>query len=198
MTSPNSFFTSKITEWQKYYLTTNKFTCCLQVVSTVCNQIVNWVFTNIVFNRLTFSRFTGSKICHGGDIMWWIAGQIHKAVFLRHFFGLYKVHYPQKQVFESHPYSSVTTPICQEGQSERTDSCLFFPSFPLFPNFPPLFPDFFLSFSQCLANFWLSREALCPLASPDQVPKSATFPKWAMLCRIRQYDFLKLFRIQQL
>ena len=33
--------------------------------------------------------------------------------------------------------------------------------------------------------------------SPDQVPKSATFPKWAMLCRIGQYDFLKLFRIQQ-
>ena len=33
------------------------------------------------------------------------------------------------------------------------------------------------------------------LISPDQVPKSVTFPKWAMLCRIRQYDFLKLFRI---
>ena len=35
------------------------------------------------------------------------------------------------------------------------------------------------------------------ITSPDQVPKSATFPKWAILCRIRQYDFLKLFRIQQ-
>ena len=36
--------------------------------------------------------------------------------------------------------SSVASPICQEGQSERT-----FPIFPLFPDFPiffPLFPDF--------------------------------------------------------
>ena len=33
--------------------------------------------------------------------------------------------------------------------------------------------------------------------SPDQLPKSVTLPKWAMLCLIRQHEFLKLFRIQQ-
>ena len=45
---------------------------------------------------------------------------------------------------------------------------------------------------------WKSLDSIAfMLNSPDQVPKSATFPKWAMLCRIRQYDFLKLFRIQQ-
>ena len=69
-------------------------------------------------------------------------------------FGQYKVHYPQKQVFESHPYSSVTTPISQEGQSERTLLfCLFFLIFPLFSNFPPHFPDFFLFFPMFLQIF---------------------------------------------
>ena len=33
--------------------------------------------------------------------------------------------------------SSVASPICQEGQSEKT-----FPTLPLFPDFFPLFPDF--------------------------------------------------------
>ena len=41
--------------------------------------------------------------------------------------------------------SSVASPICQEGQSERT-----FPIFPIFPDFFPLFPDFLPLFS----NFW--------------------------------------------
>ena len=33
-------------------------------------------------------------------------------------------------------------------------------------------------------------------SSPDQLPKSATLPKWAMLCLIRQHEFWKLFQIQ--
>ena len=55
--------------------------------------------------------------------------------------------------------SSVTSPICQEGQSEKNlpDFCLFFPIF-------PLFSWFFPSSSRFLANFSLSGVALCPLA----------------------------------
>ena len=54
--------------------------------------------------------------------------------------------------------SSVASRICQEGQSERT--C---PSFPLFSECPSFssFSWFSFSFSQILANFWLSRGALC-------------------------------------
>ena len=66
-------------------------------------------------------------------------------------------------------FSSVASPICQEGQSERTFPILAFSSrfilfvtiFPnfcsLFSRFLPLFPDF--------DKFPLSRGALCPLAS---------------------------------
>ena len=70
---------------------------------------------------------------------------------------------------------SVASPICQEGQSERT-----FPNFPLFLIFPlffPLFPDF-LPFSWFLAIFSLSRGALClPLDPPVAMPLK-------MVCRI--------------
>ena len=64
--------------------------------------------------------------------------------------------------------SSIASPICQEGQSERTFPILaFFPdfsSFPwFFPDFSSLFPDF-PSFSQFLTIFSLSRGHSAPLA----------------------------------
>ena len=57
--------------------------------------------------------------------------------------------------------SSVASPICQEGQSERTFPIFAFSSrfFLFFPSFPLLFPDFW-------HFFWLSGVALCPLAPP--------------------------------
>ena len=49
-------------------------------------------------------------------------------------------------------YSSVASPICQEGQSERT-----FPFFPFIPDLssppPPIFPDFFPLFPEFWKNF---------------------------------------------
>ena len=57
--------------------------------------------------------------------------------------------------------SSVGSPICQEGQTEKTSPIFAFSSrcFLFFPEFFPIFP----SFSQFLANFSLSGVALCPL-----------------------------------
>ena len=57
--------------------------------------------------------------------------------------------------------SSVTSPICQEGQSERT-----FPIFAFSSRFFLFSPDF----SLFLANFLLSGVALCPLAPPVAMP----------------------------
>ena len=56
--------------------------------------------------------------------------------------------------------SSLASPICQEGQSERT-----FPIFPFFPDFTsfPAFSWFSPSISQFLAILLLSRGAICPL-----------------------------------
>ena len=54
-------------------------------------------------------------------------------------------------------FSSVASPICQEGQSERT--------FPICP----LFSQFFLIFSRFLANFLLSGWH-CPLDPPVAMP----------------------------
>ena len=56
--------------------------------------------------------------------------------------------------------SSVASPICQEGQSERAFPilCLFIPIFPLVSRFFSVFP----CFSRFLANFSLSGMALCP------------------------------------
>ena len=57
--------------------------------------------------------------------------------------------------------SSVASPICQEGQSERT--------FLIFP----LFPDF----SWFLTIFLLSRGALCPLDPPVATPLNCGYPE---------------------
>ena len=58
-------------------------------------------------------------------------------------------------------FSSVTSPVCQEGQSKRTFpifafSSQFFPFFPNFPDFFPIFGNFFLF----LMSGWHS--APCP------------------------------------
>ena len=63
---------------------------------------------------------------------------------------------------EDPTHSVVASPLCQEGQSERTFPILPFSRFFLFfsiPSFPP-FPDF-PSFSRLLTIFFLSG-ALCP------------------------------------
>ena len=69
--------------------------------------------------------------------------------------------------------SGVASPLCQEGQSERTFPTLSlsrnshppppppFPSFPYFSDFSPLFPNF-SPFSRFWHFFSLSRRALCP------------------------------------
>ena len=59
--------------------------------------------------------------------------------------------------FEGGKDSSVASPICQEGQSEKT-----FPIFAFSSRFFLFFPDVFLR-SRFLANFSLSGVALCPL-----------------------------------
>ena len=61
--------------------------------------------------------------------------------------------------FHKGSYSSVASPICQEGQSERN-----FPIFAFSSRFFLFFPDFswfFRDFSRFLANFSLSGVALC-------------------------------------
>ena len=61
--------------------------------------------------------------------------------------------------------SSVASPVCQEGQSERT-----FPIFAFSSRFFLFFTRFFLifpSFSRFLANFSLSRVGLCPPWPPS-------------------------------
>ena len=74
---------------------------------------------------------------------------------------------------------SVASPICQEGQSERTFPILafFFPVFPLFldffPDFSSLFPDFFPIFPD-LWQFFRCQEALCPLAPILAMPLAIT------------------------
>ena len=35
----------------------------------------------------------------------------------------------------------------------------------------------------------MCKHTLTHIISPDQLPKSATLPKWAMLCLIRQHEF---------
>ena len=65
-------------------------------------------------------------------------------------------------------HSSVESPVCQEGQSERTFPIFAFSS-RFFLSFP-IFPDFFPSFSRYLANFSLSGVALCPLDPPVATP----------------------------
>ena len=60
--------------------------------------------------------------------------------------------------------SSVASPICKEGQSERT-----FPIFPLFPDIFPLFPAFSWfssSFPRFFYNFFRSQEGTLPLWPP--------------------------------
>ena len=67
---------------------------------------------------------------------------------------------------------SIASPICQEGQRERT-----FPIFPIFPNFSWFSP----SFSRFLAIFLLSRGAPCPLDPP------VNYATGSMCCD--QFDF---------
>ena len=51
--------------------------------------------------------------------------------------------------------SSLASPICQEGQSERNFPVFaFLPPFSSFPRFPPLFPDFWQIF-RCQGPHWL-------------------------------------------
>ena len=88
-------------------------------------------------------------------------------------------------------YSSIASPICQEGQSERTFpifafSCRFFLFFPIIPDFPPLFPDFWHFFhcqgwhSAPLTPQWLHHLRvrggnLPPLAPPVATPLEIYF-----------------------
>ena len=62
--------------------------------------------------------------------------------------------------------SGVASPICQEGQSEKKNIpflCLFFPISLFFPDFLPLFPDFW-------HFFLLSRGHSAPLDPPVAMP----------------------------
>ena len=62
-------------------------------------------------------------------------------------------------------YSSIASPICQEGQSEKT-----FPIFPLFLNFFPLFSNFSWfspSFSWFLAIFFCCQGGTLPPLTPS-------------------------------
>ena len=68
--------------------------------------------------------------------------------------------------------SSVASPICQEGQSERN-----FPSFAFsfrfflfFPYFPWIFPDFFLIFPDFWQYFCCQGWHSAPLATPVATP----------------------------
>ena len=64
------------------------------------------------------------------------------------------------------PFSSIASPICQEGQSERNFQIFTFSS-----RFFVIFPRFFLIFFRFPAIFSLSGVALCPpLATPVATP----------------------------
>ena len=87
--------------------------------------------------------------------------------------------------FLSNLTSSVASPICQEGQSERTflifaflpNFFLFFPNFlsffPIFPDFPLFFPDFWLIF--CCQGWHSAPLDPPPMATPlDLTPLMST------------------------
>ena len=88
--------------------------------------------------------------------------------------------------------SSVASPICQEGQSERILPIFAFSShfsscsrfFLIFPSFP--------DFSRYLANFSLSRGALCPLAYILATPLLLTFTDITFFLDNRSCD--KIYR----
>ena len=68
--------------------------------------------------------------------------------------------------------SSVSSPICQEGQSERNfpDFCFFFPVFSLFswifPDFSWFFPDFSRFWHFFCCQGWHSAPLATPVATP--------------------------------
>ena len=73
--------------------------------------------------------------------------------------------------------SSVASPICQVGQSERNFPIFAFSSWfssfsPIFPDFFQIFPDLSLFFSRFVANFFAVRGGTLPLATPVATPLS--------------------------
>ena len=83
--------------------------------------------------------------------------------------------------------SSVASPICQEGQSERT-----FPIFAFSSRFFLFFPDFSW-FSPIFGNFSLSGVALCPLDPPVATPLSLDACTYNSLRRFKDGKFSAAF-----
>ena len=77
--------------------------------------------------------------------------------------------------------SSVASPICQEGQSEKNlpDFCLFFPIFPLFSWFFPSFSWILTIFSQSMVALWpplTNSEMFCILSSSRERARERELP----------------------
>ena len=82
--------------------------------------------------------------------------------------------------------SSVASPICQEGQSERT-----FLIFPFLPDIFPLFPDFslfFLIFGKFFAVMGRLYPRWPPVATPLQARPYRSTPKLTRISLMWNYD----------
>ena len=97
------------------------------------------------------------------------------------------------------PISNVASPICQEGQSERTFPIfpVFFDSFPIFPLFFPIFSLFFPIFD----NFFAVKDSSLLATGSDRVfyvtVADADAEVWNIICNPYTYLFYMLAKFEQ-